>query len=87
MENIIIGYYQHLNDTMSDINVLCNIIAYSIFKENNKCKWNELLYKKTNVQSKIVKGLQYLHKMQIYMKKNILKTKSIASVINYMTTY
>jgi len=85
-KTIVIGYYEHLNETMSDINIICNIIAYSIFKENNKCKWNETIYRKCNVQKTITKDLENIHKIQLYMKKSVLKTKKIEDIIYCITT-
>ena len=84
-KHIVIGYYQDLNDISSDINLICTIIAYSIFKENNKCKWNETVYRKCNVLKTIVKDLKYLKHIQMYMTKKIFKTINIDHIINCIT--
>jgi len=81
-KSIVIGYYENINQTMSNINTVCNIIAYSIFKENNRCKWDECLFTKYNVNNRIIRDLEYICKLQLFLRKEIVNMKKIKEITN-----
>ena len=80
-KHIVIGYFTDLNVTTNNINMLCSQIAYSIFKANNNCKWNQLDYNNVDVKRKVINDLQQFSKMQLYCQETYISQNCISNIV------
>jgi hypothetical protein len=80
-KHIVIGYYLHLNENTKAINLLTSFIAYSIFKINNRCKWEETDYGTKDVKSVVINDLILLRKTQEYCTNELVKVKYIDNLV------
>ena len=44
---------------LCDLNYVIVIVAYAIFKENNRCKWEKINYKDINLVANVKENLRY----------------------------
>ncbi len=85
-KHIVIGYYMEQNSVTKMINWICCLVAYSIFKANNYCKWNEISYAKYNVKQKVVKDLIFFLKVQEHCRNLFVKPTVIKKLIDCISS-
>ena len=80
-KHVVIGYYDNLNNTTDMLNLIYSFIAYSIFKANNACKWNQSNYSKYDVKRAVINDLLQFNKTQMYLKTVHIKPENILEIV------
>jgi hypothetical protein len=84
-KHIVVGYFLYQNSITKVLNWLSCLIAYSIFKCNNLCKWKETNYNECNVKKKVVTDLQSFQKMQMYFCEKYIADNILTDIINVLS--
>ena len=80
-KHIVIGYFLDQNNTTKTLNWLCCLMAYSIFKSNNWCKWKDHNYGECDVNKRVANDLRLFMSMQVYFKKKYIPEETIINTI------
>ena len=84
-KHIVVGHYMEQNTTTTQINWICCLVAYSIFKANNYCKWNQVNYRDCDVKSRVVNDLVYFCKVQNMCRSTYLKSTLITKLVDLLS--
>ena len=58
-KHILCGFPSYdITQKLCDLNYVIVIVAYAIFKENNRCKWEKISYKDTNLVATVKENLR-----------------------------
>ena len=79
--HIVIGYFQNQNETTKDLNCLFSMVAYSIFKSNNICKWENIEYIHYDVKQRVINDMRLFMSMQDYFIEKYMSQKMLQDII------
>ncbi len=83
-KHIVVGYFTVINEMTKTINLIISFIAYSIFKANNRSKWNEQNYNTVNVKESVIHDLRKYVKIQEYCLRTVFNTKILEDILKYL---
>ena len=80
-KHIVIGYFDNMNEFTNMFNLICSMVAYSIFKVNNNCKWKHINFTMYDVKVRIINDLKYFDKIQVYCNHKYLHDDMIKNIV------
>jgi hypothetical protein len=83
-KHIVVGHYMDQNIATTQINWICCLIAYSVFKANNYCKWNQVNYSDCDVRLRVLNDLLYFQKLQTMWQNTYVKDDIIEKLVELL---
>jgi hypothetical protein len=83
-KHIVLGYFQQQNETTKRLNCLFSLIAYSIFKANNACKWENLEYLHYNVKRRVINDVKLFVAIQKYLTDTYIPDQILDDILESM---
>ncbi len=83
-KHLVVGYFLCTNNRTENINFITSFISYSIFKINNRCKWNEVDYGTQNISQYVISDLILLAKTIKYCKTHIVNEEFVNNLIIFL---